>query len=65
MKFTPIKINNNNVKVIIKWLVIVKLCGINIIKLLSKINVSRTEMKSKYFFPSTFMLSNSNCEVLS
>jgi len=57
--------DNDNVKVTIKWLVIVKLYGINPIKLLNKINVNRTEMKGKYFSPSTFMLSNSNCELSS
>ena len=58
--FKPIKIEKDKVNVTIRWLVVVKLYGINPIKLLSKIKVKRTEIKGKYFSPSLLILSNNN-----
>ena len=58
--FTPMKIENDIAKVTIKWLVIVKLYGINPIKFTNKINKNSTEIKGKYFSPFTLMLSNNN-----
>ena len=55
----------DKVKVIIKWLVVVKLYGINPIKLLNKTKVKITEMKGKYFSPSLLILSNNNCTEIS
>ena len=47
--FKPINIENDKVKVMIKWLVIVKLYGTNPIKLLNKINENIIVRKGKYF----------------
>jgi len=55
----------DRVKVIIRWLVVVKLYGINPIKLLNKTKVKITEMKGKYFSPSLLILSNNNCTEIS
>lgn len=59
--FIPTKIEKDKVKVIIRWLVVVKLYGINPIKLLNKTKVKITEIKGKYFSPSLLILSNNNC----
>ena len=50
----------DKVKVIIRWLVVVKLYGISPIKLLNKTKVKITEIKGKNFSPSLLILSNSN-----
>ncbi len=63
--FIPINIEKDKVNVTIRWLVVVKLYGINPIKLLSKIKVKITEIKGKYFSPSLLILSNSNCSEVS
>lgn len=63
--FIPMNIEKDKVNVTIRWLVVVKLYGINPIKLLSKIKVKITEIKGKYFSPSLLMLSNSNCSEVS
>lgn len=63
--FIPINIEKDKVNVTIRWLVVVKLYGINPIKLLSKIKVKITEIKGKYFSPSLLILSNSNCNEVS
>lgn len=59
--FIPMNIEKDKVKVIIRWLVVVKLYGTKPIKLLNKIKVKMTEIKGKYFSPSLLILSNSNC----
>lgn len=61
----PMNIEKDKVNVTIRWLVVVKLYGINPIKLLSKIKVKITEMKGKYFSPSLLILSNNNCNEVS
>jgi len=60
--FIPIKIEKDKLNVTIRWLVVVKLYGINPIKLLNKTKVKTTEMKGKYFSPSLLILSNNNCD---
>ena len=55
----------DKVKVIIRWLVVVKLYGISPIKLLNKTKVKITEIKGKYFSPSLLILSNNNCNEIS
>lgn len=60
--FIPMKIEKDKVNVTTRWLVAVKLYGINPIKLLNKTKVKIAEMKGKYFSPSLLILSNSNCE---
>ena len=62
---TPMNIDKDRENVIIKWLVMVKLYGIKPIKLANNIKVKITEIKGKYFSPSTLMLSKSNWEVVS
>ncbi len=62
IKFIPIKIEKDKVKVTIRWLVTVKLYGINPIKLLNNTKVKITEIKGKYFSPSLLILSNNNCD---
>ena len=62
IKFIPINIEKDNVNVIIIWLVVVKLYGINPIKLLNKIKINITEIKGKYFSPFLLILSNNNWE---
>ena len=59
------KIENESVKVIIKWLVIVKLYGTNPIKLLNKINEKITVKKGKYFSLPVLTRSKTNCETTS
>ena len=63
--FIPMNIEKDKVNVTIRWLVVVKLYGINPIKLLSKIKVKITEMIGKYFSPSLLILSNNNCSEVS
>lgn len=63
--FMPTNIEKDKVNVTIRWLVVVKLYGINPIKLLSRIKVKIREIKGKYFSPSLLMLSNSNCNEVS
>jgi len=63
--FIPINIEKDKVNVTTRWLVVVKLYGINPIKLLNKIKVKITEIKGKYFSPSLLILSNSNCNEVS
>ena len=62
---TPMNIDKDKENVIIRWLVIVKLYGIKPLKLANNIKVKITEIKGKYFSPSTLMLSKSNWEVVS
>ena len=61
----PIKIEKDKVKVTIRWLVTVKLYGINPIKLLNSTKVKTTEIKGKYFSPFLLILSNSNWDDVS
>ena len=65
IKFIPIKIEKDKVKVIIIWLVTVKLYGIKPLKLLNKINKKIIETYGKYFSPLIFTLSNNNCKTVS
>ena len=58
-------IDKDRENVIIKWLVMVKLYGIKPTKLANNIKVKITEIKGKYFSPSTLMLSKSSWEVVS
>ena len=62
MTFIPIKIERDRLNVTIRWLVAVKLYGINPIRLLNKTKVNTTEIKGKYRSPFLFILSNNNCD---
>jgi len=62
MTFISIKIERDKLNVTIRWLVVVKLYGINPIRLLNKTKVNTTEMKGKYRSPFLFILSNNNCD---
>lgn len=53
---------NDKVNVTIKWIVIVKLYGINPIKLLNKKKQNNTKINGKYFSPFIFKLSNNKME---
>jgi hypothetical protein len=63
--FIPIKIEKDNVKVTIKWLVVVKLYGNKPIKLLKRIKLNSTEIIGKYFSLSTEIISEINWAITS
>ena len=63
--FKPKKMDNDKIKVTIKWLVAVKLYGIKPIKLLNNIKLNKIETIGKYLSFSNEIMSEISCAVVS